>query len=143
MTRLTFARALGVSLLTAATGAALATALPVTASAQGAASTVLGGYRPVATDGEIVQEAAAALAAQIGGELASVDSAQSGGLSYRLEITLADGARWSGTVGIRLPGRNYEVSGQPIQLSPPPGEGDEVDTGSNQAPDDDNGAARR
>ena len=68
MTTSAAARALGACLLTAATGAALATALPGAASAQGS-STVLGGYRPVATDGEIVQEAAAALAAQVGGEL--------------------------------------------------------------------------
>ena len=129
MTTYTSARALGACLLAAA-GAALAVATPATASAQGS-STVLGGYRPVATDGEIVQEAAAALAAQVGGELASVDSAQSGGLSYRLEITLADGARWSGTVGIRLPGRNYEVIGQPVQLSG----GDETDTGTNDGSD--------
>ena len=111
-------------------------AAPAAASAQ-SSSTVLGGYRPTATDSEMVQQAGAALAERVGGELASVDSAQSGGLSFRLEITLADGARWSGTVGIRLPDRTYVVSGEPIQLSPPPGEGDEVDTGSNQAPDDD------
>ena len=122
------ARTFGACLLTITAGAALATATPGTAAAQGS-STVLGGYRPVATDNEIVQEAAAALAAQVGGELASVDSAQSGGLSYRLEITLADGARWSGTVGIRLPGRNYEVSGQPVQLS------GETDTGTNDGSD--------
>src|SRR4051794_19853350 len=102
MTTFASARAFGACLPTPPPGAALATATPGSASAQGS-STVLGGYRPVATDNEIVQEAAAALAAHVGGELASVDSAQSGGLSYRLEITLADGARWSGTVVIRLP----------------------------------------
>jgi hypothetical protein len=108
----------------------LAVAAPGTASAQGS-STVLGGYRPADTDSELVQQAGAALAAQVGGELASVDSAQSGGLSYRLEITLADGARWSGTVVIRLPGRNFEVNGQPTQLSG----GDETDTGTNDGSD--------
>lgn len=134
MTRPTV-RALASAFQLATVAAALAA--PAAASAQ-SSSTVLGGWRPTATDGEIVQQAGAALAERVGGELASVDSAQSGGgLSYRLEITLADGARWSGTVGIRLPDRTYVVSGEPLQLSPPPGEGNEVDTGSNQAPDDD------
>jgi hypothetical protein len=114
----------------------LATAtLAVPAAGQGS-STVLGGYRPVATDNEIVQEVAGILAAHIGGTLASVDAATHGALAYRLEITLEDGARWSGTVVVRPPGRNFAVSGEPVQLQPPPGEGDEVDTGSNQAPED-------
>ena len=133
MTRPTL-RALASACLLATVAAA--PAAPAAASAQ-SSSTVLGGYRPAAPDGEMVQQAGAALAERVGGELASVDSAQSGGLSFRLEITLADGARWSGTVGIRLPDRTYVVSGEPLQLSPPPGEGDEVDTGSNQAPDED------
>lgn len=116
----------------------LAAALPAGAAAAAqSSSTVLGGYRPAATDDAMVQQAGAALAEQIGGDLASVDSASSGGLSYRLEITLADGARWSGVVSIRLPDRSFAVSGQPVQLQPPPGEGEETDTGSNQAPDED------
>ena len=113
---------------------------PAAAAAQ-SSSTVLGGYRPAATDDAMVQQAGAALAEQIGGELASIDSASSGGLSWRLEITLADGARWSGVVGIRLPDRSFVVSGQPVQLQPPPGEGEETDTGSNEAPDDDDDEA--
>jgi len=129
MTRFTAARALaGVCLL----------AMPAAAAAQlPGSSTVLGGYRPAATDSPMIQEAAAVLAAHVGGELASVDAAESSSApAVRLQITLADGARWSGVLGFRFPERRYVVSGEPLQLSPPPGEGDEVDTGSNQAPED-------
>jgi hypothetical protein len=111
--------------------------VPAAASAQ-PGSTVLGAQRPVATDTPRVQEAGAFLAEQVGGALASVDSATSGSTPfYHLEITLADGARWSGVVGHRPGDADWSVSGQPTQLSPPPGEGDEVDTGSNDGSDDD------
>lgn len=114
----------------------LAAAMPAAASAQ--SSTVLGGMRPAATDSPLIQEAAAVLAAHVGGELASVDAAQSSSApAVQLEITLTDGARWSGRLGYRFAERRYVVSGEPVQLAPPPGEGDEVDTGSNQAPDED------
>jgi len=128
MTRRTVARALaGFCLLTAAAGAMLT--VPAAASAVGQ-STVLGGSRPVATDSELVQAAGAALAEQVGGELASVDTATAGGLTYRLEITLADGARWSGVLLAR-PDRSFTVSGQPVQLSG----GEETDTGTNDGSD--------
>ena len=128
MTRRTSARSLaGFCLLTAACVATLT--VPVAASASGQ-STVLGGSRPVATDNALVQAAGAALAEQVGGELASVDAATVGGLTYRLEITLADGARWSGVLLAR-PDRSFIVNGQPVQLSG----GEETDTGTNDGSD--------
>jgi hypothetical protein len=121
MTIPTFARALACLCLLA---------LPAAPAAAAQSSTTLGGSRPVATDSELVQAAGAALAEQVGGELASVDAASAGGLTYRLEITLADGARWSGVLLAR-PDRSFTVSGQPVQLSG----GEETDTGTNDGSD--------
>jgi hypothetical protein len=132
MTRRTSARRLaGLCLLAAAA------AMPAAASAQTTpqTGTFLGNYRPVATDDPLVQEAAAFLAEQAGGELASVESATRGGTTYRLEITLADGSRWSGGP-VRQPDGSFWSCCAPTQLSQSSGEGEAVDHGSNQAPDE-------
>lgn len=137
MTRRTSARGLAAAvLLVAAAGAAFTLTAPAAASAQG---TVLGGFRPMATDDANVQGAGAFLAEQVGGELASVDSAQYQGMlntNYRVEITLADGARWSGQMTRDRNSGEYSMMGSPAQIQPATGD-DEPDTGSNQAPDDD------
>lgn len=134
MTRRTAARTLaGFGLL------AIAAAMPaVSAAAQDPATTVLGGRRPMDPNTPIIQEAGAFLAAHLGGTLASVDAAQSwGGVpAHPIEITLTDGSRWSATIRLQREPR-FAVSGEPVQLAPPTGEGDEVDTGSNQAPEED------
>ena len=126
MTISTSARAIAAAsfLAMAAAGAML----PAAASAQGR---VLGGFNPVSTDDARVQGAAAFLAGQVGGELASVDAAQSqstGNTNYRLEITLEDGARWSGQVTANRDG-SYAMMGEPAQLS------GETDTGTNDGSD--------
>ena len=126
MTISTSARAIAAAsfLAMAAAGAML----PAAASAQGR---VLGGFNSVSTDDARVQGAAAFLAGQVGGELASVDAAQSqstGNTNYRLEITLEDGARWSGQVTANRDG-SYAMMGEPAQLS------GETDTGTNDGSD--------
>ena len=134
MTLGTSARAFGSAflLVAASAGTAFLTAIPAASAMQ------LGGFRAMSTDDPAVQGAGTFLAEQVGGELASVDGATLGSTPfYTLEITLADGARWSGVVGHRPGQPGLSVSGQPTQLSPPPGEGDEVDTGTNDGSDDD------
>jgi hypothetical protein len=124
------------ALVSALAGAVLIPGAPAAA----AAAMQLGGFRAIATDDANVQGAGAFLAEQVGGELASVDSAQyqsTANTNYRIEITLADGARWSGQITRDRTSGDYAMMGSPTQLSPPTGEGDEPDTGSNQSPDDD------
>ena len=125
-------RALAAASLLAAATAALT--VPAPASAQGR---VLGGFNAASTSDARVQGAAAFLAGEVGGELASVDSASAqstANTNYRLEITLADGARWSGQVTASRDG-GYAMMGQASQLAPPPGEGEETDTGTNDGSD--------
>jgi hypothetical protein len=147
MTKRISARALGAAALLAAAAAGSALTLPAPAAAQGR---VLGGFNPASTSDARVQGAAAFLAGEVGGELASVDSAQAqstASTNYRLEITLADSARWSGQVTASRDG-GYTMMGQASQLQPPPGEGEETDTGTNdgsdtsgsETPDDDEDA---
>ena len=103
-----------------------------------AAAVQLGGFRAMSTDDPAVQGAASFLAEQVGGELASVDSAQyqsTANTNYRIEITLADGARWGGQITRSRDSGDYSMMGSPTQLQGAGGD-DETDTGSNQAPDD-------
>ena len=139
MTNRTSFRAGAGALLIAATAAGALLTAPAAASAQGR---VLGGFNAVSTDDARVQGAAAFLAEQVGGELASVDAAQSqstGNTNYRLEITLEDGARWSGQVTANRDG-SYAMMGEASQLQAASGEGEETDTGTNDGSDDDEGA---
>ena len=106
---------------------------------QSAAAMQLGGFRAIATDDANVQGAASFLAEQVGGELASVDSAQyqsTANTNYRVEITLADGARWSGQITRDRNSGEYSMMGSPNQLQPASG-GDEVDHGTNDGSDGD------
>jgi hypothetical protein len=140
MTGRTPARPLAGLCLLAAAAAHAVLIGPAAASAQvpPTSSLVLGGFHPAGTDEPRIQEAGAVLAAHVGGELASVDAAQSSTApAVRLEITLADGARWSGQLGYLLAERRFVVRGEPLQLAPPPGEGEEEDTGSNDGSDSD------
>jgi len=134
MTRRRSARTLSAALLfaTAAAGAVLLTAGPAAAAMQ------LGGFRAISTDDPAVQGAGAFLAEQAGGELASIDSAQyqsTANTNYRLEITLADGARWSGQITRDRNSGEYSMMGSPTQLSPATEEGG--DTGTNDGSDND------
>ena len=122
----------GAFLILAAAGAALALAVPAAAAMQ------LGGMRSVSTDDAGVQAAAAFAAGELGGSLASVDSAQqqsAAGTNYRLTITLEDGAVWSVSVRRDLQGA-FTLQGSE-QTRAPAGEGGETDTGSNDGSDDD------
>jgi hypothetical protein len=134
----TSARAFGGAfLILSAVGAALTLSVPA-ASAQGR---VLGGFRDISTDDAGVQAAAAFAAGDLGGSLQSVDSAQTqsvAGANYRLTIILEDGAIWQVVVYRNLQGEHSLTSS--TQTQAPPGEGEEVDTGSNQAPEDDDDA---
>jgi hypothetical protein len=128
MTRLRSARTLAATLLLVATaaGAGLVTFIPAAAAMQ------LGGFRAISTDDPAVQGAGAFLAEQAGGELASVDSAQyqsTANTNYRLEITLSDGARWSGQITRDRTSGEYSMMGSPTQLS------GETDTGTNDGSD--------
>jgi len=130
MTRRRSARTLSAALLlaTAAAGAVLLAAGPAAAAMQ------LGGFRAISTDDPAVQGAGAFLAEQAGGELASIDSAQyqsTANTNYRLEITLADGARWSGQITRDRNSGEYAMMGSPTRLSG----GDETDTGTNDGSD--------
>ena len=134
MTRRRSARTLSAALLlaTAAAGAVLLAAGPAAAAMQ------LGGFRAISTDDPAVQGAGAFLAEQAGGELASIDSAQyqsTANTNYRLEITLADGARWSGQITRDRNSGEYSMMGSPTQLSPATEEGG--DTGTNDGSDND------
>ena len=103
-----------------------------------AAAVQLGGFRAMSTDDPAVQGAASFLAEQVGGELASVDSAQyqsTANTNYRIEITLADGARWGGQITRSRDSGDYSMMGSPTQLQGASGD-DETDTGSNQAPEE-------
>jgi hypothetical protein len=104
-----------------------------------AAAVQLGGFRAMSTDDPAVQGAASFLAEQVGGELASVDSAQyqsTANTNYRIEITLADGARWGGQITRSRDSGDYSMMGSPTQLQGTSGGDDETDTGSNQAPEE-------
>jgi hypothetical protein len=104
-----------------------------------AAAVQLGGFRAMSTDDPAVQGAGSFLAEQVGGELASVDSAQyqsTANTNYRIEITLADGARWGGQITRDRNSGDYSMMGSPTRLQGASGGDDETDTGSNQAPDD-------
>lgn len=103
-----------------------------------AAAVQLGGFRPVATNGEAVQAAASFAAESMGGELASVDSAEQQavqGTNFRMELTLQDGSRWRVTVSRNLQGE-YSILGEPAQLQAATSE-DGPDTGTNDGSDDD------
>jgi len=137
MTGRTAARMLAAFCLLAA---AAMPAVPAAASAQfpTGASTVLGAWHAAGTGEPRIQEAGAVLAEHVGGELASVDAAQSQSSgAVRIEITLTDGARWSGQVGYAVAERRFVVRVEPLQLSPPTGEGEETDTGTNDGSDTD------
>jgi hypothetical protein len=124
-------RAFAAATLLAAT-AAVALGSPAAAAAQ------LGGFRPVATDGEAVQAAASFAAESMGGELASVDSAQQQtvqGTNFRMELTLQDGSRWRVTVNRSLQDE-FSMLGEPAQLQAATSE-DGPDTGDNQGQSDD------
>jgi hypothetical protein len=134
MTTRTSTRTLGAALLlaTAAAGAVFLAAGPAAAALQ------LGGFRAISTDDPAVQGAGTFLAEQAGGELASIDSAQyqsTANTNYRLEITLADGARWRGQITRDRTSGEYSMMGAPTQLSPATEEGG--DTGTNDGSDDD------
>jgi hypothetical protein len=126
--------------LAGAASVLLATAGAAFFPATHAAATVqLGGFRAISTDDANVQGAGAFLAEQVGGELASVDSAQyqsTANTNYRITITLESGARWSGQITKDRESGDYSMMGSPSQLQAASGGEDEVDTGSNQAPDD-------
>lgn len=125
MTRRASAHVFAGALLLAA-GAGLVTATPAAAAMQ------LGGFRAMSTDDPAVQGAGTFLAEQVGGELASVDSAQyqsTASTNYRIEITLADGARWSGQITRDRNSGDYSMMGSPTQLS------GETDTGTNDGSD--------
>ena len=116
----------GVFVILSAAGATLALSVPAAAAMQ------LGGFRAISTDDPAVQGAGAFLAEQAGGELASIDSAQyqsTANTNYRLEITLADGARWSGQITRDRNSGEYSMMGAPTQLS------GETDTGTNDGSD--------
>lgn len=118
--------------------ATLFTAAGAVALGSPAAAAQLGGFRAVATDGEAVQAAASFAAQSMGGELASVDSAQQQtvqGTNFRLEITLQDGSRWRVTVNRSLQDE-FSMLGEPAQLQAATSE-DGPDTGDNQGESDD------
>lgn len=122
----TSARALGGAFLFISMAGAdlLALGLPAAAAVQ------LGGWRAGSTDDENVQAAASWAAEQMGGDLASVDSARVqsvAGINYQLELTLQDGSRWRVTVN-RSPGGDYSMLGDPAQLQAPTGDGSTGDS---------------
>ncbi len=129
----TSARALGSAFLFISMAGAELLALGIPA----AAAVQLGGWRAGSTDDGNVQAAASWAAEQMGGDLASVDSARTQsvqGINYQLEITLQDGSRWRVTVN-RSPGGDFSMLGDPAQLQAASGD-DGPDTGSNDGSDD-------
>ena len=102
-----------------------------------AAALQLGGWRSADTGDAGVQAAAAFAAGEVGGSLASVDSAQTqsaAGTNYRLTITLEDGAVWAVTVHRDLQG-GFSLSSSSQTQAPSGGEAEETDTGSNDGSD--------
>ena len=98
-----------------------------------AAIPILGGYRAVDPSDEGVQAAGAFAANALGGELASVDSAEQqsvAGTNYRLELSLSSGARYRVVVYRSLQGEMSLTSQE--QLS---GGEEEADHGSNDGSD--------
>lgn len=97
---------------------------------QSAAAMQLGGFRAVSTDDDGVQAAASFAAGEVGGSLASVDSAQTqtvAGTNYRLSITLEDGATWQVVVHRSLQGEFSLTSSNQT--------GGETDHGTNDGSD--------
>jgi hypothetical protein len=133
MTFRTSTRALGGAFVILATaGATLTLSVPAAAALQ------LGGWRSADTGDSGVQAAAAYAAGEVGGSLASVDSAQTqsaAGTNYRLTISLEDGAVWAVTVHRDLQG-GFSMLSSSQTRAPSGGGAEEPDTGSNQAPDD-------